>query len=255
MIRQFTHEQEKLLRDTLICDTVYMMVHDTLRSMRPATTSLSHVQIWIAATEFTTRLLQLPEAEELLPDEVEDLMLEAKGKNDAVLVMTTTICQLSALHKKEPVADVIIRGLMPYVTANPIYRQMLESIGNKEQRMAERGKTVDFHSYELTEAQVKEERDKGAERIFNFFVDNLENMSPKTAEAVMLQLNWLNLQEGCRYNNLILKGFSTMHDKMNVRPLIRVENGDYVIDKYVENEIGKVETGATGITINKTNKI
>ena len=102
---------------------------------------------------------------------------------------------------------------------------------------------------------MKEERDKGAERIFNFFVDNLENMSPKTAEAVMLQLNWLNLQEGCRYNNLILKGFSTMHDKMNVRPLIRVENGDYVIDKYVENEIGKVETGATGITINKTNKI
>ena len=96
---------------------------------------------------------------------------------------------------------------------------------------------------------------EGAERILNFFVDNLENMSPKTAEAVMLQLNWLNLQEGCRYNNLILKGFSTMHDKMNVRPLIRVENGDYVIDKYVENEIGKVETGATGITINKTNKI
>ena len=46
-----------------------------------------------------------------------------------------------------------------------------------------------------------------------------------------------------------------MHDKMNVRPLIRVENGDYVIDKHVENEIGKVETGATGITINKTNKI
>ena len=96
---------------------------------------------------------------------------------------------------------------------------------------------------------------EGAERILNFFVDNLENMSPKTAEAVMLQLNWLNLQEGCRYNNLILKGFSTMHDKMNVRPLIRVENGDYVIDKHVENEIGKVETGATGITINKTNKI
>ena len=255
MIRQFTHEQEKCLRNTLICDTVYMMVHDTLRSMRPATTNLSQVQIWIAATEFTTRLLQLPEAEELLPDEVEDLMLEAKGKNDAVLVMTTTICQLSALHKKEPVADVIIQGLMPYVTANPIYRQMLESIGNKEQRMAEKGKTVDFNSYLLTEAQVKEERDKGAERILNYFVDNLEYISPKTAEAVMLQLNWLNLQEGHHYDKLILKGFSILHDKMNVRPLVRVENGDYVIDKHVVNEIGKVETGATGITINKTDRI
>ena len=43
MIRQFTHEQEKCLRNSLICDTVYMMVRDTLRSMRPATTSLSQV--------------------------------------------------------------------------------------------------------------------------------------------------------------------------------------------------------------------
>ena len=252
MIRQFTHEQEKCLRNTLICDTVYMMVHDTLRSMRPATTSLSQVQIWIAATEFTTRLLQLPEAEELLPDEVEDLMMEAKDNNDAVLIITTTICQLSALHKRQPMADDIICWLMPYVTGNPIYRQMLESIGNKEQMMAEKGKTVDFNSYGLTEAQVKEEHNKEVERIFNFFVDNLENMPSMAAVAILLQLNWLNLQEGCRYNTLILKGFSILHDKMNVRPMVRVENGDYVIDKHVVNEIGKVETGATGITINKS---
>lgn len=46
-----------------------------------------------------------------------------------------------------------------------------------------------------------------------------------------------------------------MKFKVDVRPLVRVENGDYVLEKHVENEIGKVETGGTGITINKEGKI
>ena len=33
--------------------------------------------------------------------------------------------------------------------------------------------------------------------------------------------------------------------------MVKVENGDYVIEKHVDNEIGKVETGGAGILINK----
>ena len=138
MIRQLTNEQEKSLRDILIHDRVYMMVHDTLRSMRPEMTDLTQVQIWLAATTFTLRLMHLPDAEELLPDEVDDLRKEAKDKNDAVLIMTTSICQLSALHKTEPMADDLIRWLLPHVMHNPIYRPLLERIDGKEQRKKER---------------------------------------------------------------------------------------------------------------------
>lgn len=255
MIRLLTPEQEKSLRDTLIFDYVYMMVHDTLRAMRLDITDLTQVQIWLAATDFTTRLLLLPDAEELLPDEVEDLKQQAKGKNDAVLIMTTSICQLSALRIKEQLADNLIRCLLPHVMNYPIYRQLLELIDGKEQRMAAKGKTMDFEAYGLTRVEVKDCHNKEVERIFDSFVHNLENMTPEAAAHQLLLLNMLNLQEEHRYDKQVMEGFAKLKFKVDVRPLVRVENGDYVLEKHVENEIGKVETGGTGITINKEGKI
>lgn len=254
MIRFLTPEQEKSLRDILIYDHVYMMVHDTLRGMRPDMTDLTQVQIWLAATDFTTRLLQLHDAEELLPDEVDDLRLEAKDKNDAVLIMTTSICQLSALRNKRPLADDLIRWLLPHVMHNPIYRPLMELIDGKEQRMALKGKTMDFDTYKLTEVEVKDDHNKEVERMFNNFVDNLDNMSPAAAEAQLLLLNLQNLQEGHRYDKQVLEGFKKLKYKVDVHPLVKVENGDYVIEKHVENEIAKVETGGTGFLINKGEK-
>lgn len=251
MIRFLTTEQEKSLRDILIYDHVYMMVHDTLRAMRPEMTDLTQVQIWLAATDFTTRLLQLTEAEELLPDEVDDLRIEAKDKNDAVLIMTTSICQLSALRKKESIADDLIRWLLPHVMHNPIYRPLLELIDGKEQRMALKGRTMDFDNYGLTHVEVKDEHNKEVERMFNNFVENLNNMTPQAAEAQLLLLNLQNLQEGHRYDKQVLEGFKKLKFKVDVHPLVKVENGDYVIEKHVDNEIGKVETGGAGILINK----
>lgn len=254
MIRHLNPEQEKSLRDILICDHVYMMVHDTLRSMRPDMTDLTQVQIWLAATDFTTQLLQLPDAEELLADEVDDFKREAKDKNDAVLIMTTSICQLSALHKKEPLADDIIRWLLPYVMHNPIYHQLLERIDGKEQRMAARGKTMDFDTYGLTKTEVKDDHNKEVERIFDRFVANLENMTPEAAASQLLLLNLMNLQEGHRFDKQVMEGFRKLKSKMDVHPLVKVENGDYVIEKNVEVEVKNVEKGGVGAQFNKEDK-
>ena len=254
MIRQLTNEQEKSLRDILIHDRVYMMVHDTLRSMRPEMTDLTQVQIWLAATAFTLRLMQLPDAEELLPDEVDDLRKEAKDKNDAVLIMTTSICQLSALHKTEPMANDLIRWLLPHVMHNPIYRPLLERIDGKEQRMAEKGKTMDFDSYEMKEVEVKDDYSKDVERVFDNFVANLENMTSEAAQNQLLLLCLQNMQEGPRYDKQVMEGFKKLKYKVDVRPLVKVENGDYVLEKNVDYEVKNVETGGTGVLIEKGQK-
>lgn len=254
MIRQLTNEQEKSLRDILIHDRVYMMVHDTLRSMRPEMTDLTQVQIWLAATTFTLRLMQLPDAEELLPDEVDDLRKEAKDKNDAVLIMTTSICQLSALHKTEPMVDDLIRWLLPHVMHNPIYRPLLERIDGKEQRMAKKGKTMDFNSYEMKEVEVKDDYSKDVERVFDNFVANLENMTSEAAQNQLLLLCLQNMQEGHRYDKQVMEGFKKLKYKVDVRPLVKVENGDYVLEKNVDYEVKNVETGGTGVLIEKGQK-
>ena len=254
MIRQLTNEQEKSLRDILIHDRVYMMVHDTLRSMRPEMTDLTQVQIWLAATTFTLRLMQLPDAEELLPDEVDDLRKEAKDKNDAVLIMTTSICQLSALHKTEPMVDDLIRWLLPHVMHNPIYRPLLERIDGKEQRIAKKGKTMDFNSYEMKEVEVKDDYSKDVERVFDNFVANLENMTSEAAQNQLLLLCLQNMQEGHRYDKQVMEGFKKLKYKVDVRPLVKVENGDYVLEKNVDYEVKNVETGGTGVLIEKGQK-
>lgn len=251
MIRHLTLEQEKSLRDILIYDRVYMMVHDTLRSMRPDMTDLTQVQIWLAATAFTLRLMQLPDAEELLPDEVDDLRKEAKDKNDAVLIMTTSICQLSALHKTEPMADDLIRWLLPHVMHNPIYRPLLERIDGKEQRMAEKGKAMDFDSYILKEMEVKDDHNKDVERVFDNFVANLGNMTPEAAQNQLLLLCLQNMQEGHRFDKQVMEGFKKLKYKVDVHPLVKVENGDYVIEKHVDVEVKNVEKGGVGAQFNK----
>lgn len=247
MIISLTLEQEKKLRDLLIYDRVYMMVHDTLRDMRPEMTDLSQVQIWLAAAKFTDCLLKLPDAEELLPDEVEDLRQEAKDKNDAVLIMTTSICQLSGLHKTEPMADDLIRWLLPHVMRNPIYRPLLESIDGKEQRMMAKGKSVDFESYQMKEVEVDDSPSKEVERVFDTFVANLDNFDARTAESHLLSLNLINLEQNHRYDKQVMEAYKKLKFKVNDHPTVNIQHGDYVVEKNVENEIGKVEKGGVGV--------
>ena len=247
MIISLTQEQEKKLRDLLIYDRVYKILHDTLCDMRTEMTDLSQVQIWLAAAKFTDCLLKLPDAEEQLPDEVEDLRKEARDKNDAVLIMTTSICQLSGLHKTEPMADDLIRWLLPHVMRNPIYRPLLESIDGKEQRMMAKGKSVDFDSYQLKEVEVDDSPSKEAERVIDSIVANLDRVDATAAQNQLLILNLINLQENHRYDKQMLKGFDKLKIKVDDHPTVNIQHGDYVVEKNVENEIGKVEKGGVGV--------
>lgn len=245
MILRLSSEQEKSLRDTLIHDRVYQMVHDTLRGMRPDKTDLTQVQIWMAAAEFTLRLLDLPDAEELLPDEVADLRNEVKGENDATLIMTTSICQLAALHKKTAEADDIISHLLPFCVGQPIYRQLIECFDGKEQKMIAKGKGIDFDKYEMTEVEATDDADESVKRLFDNIIANIENMSPAVAEANLLSLCLINLQQGNRFARQLSDGFEKLKHKVNVRPLVNVE-GDYVMKKNVEMEIGNIADGGVG---------
>lgn len=130
-------------------------------------------------------------------------------------------------------------------------QKLLGELLASEERMALKGRTMDFDNYGLTHVEVKDEHNKEVERMFNNFVENLNNMTPQAAEAQLLLLNLQNLQEGHRYDKQVLEGFKKLKFKVDVHPLVKVENGDYVIEKHVDNEIGKVETGGAGILINK----
>ena len=45
----------------------------------------------------------------------------------------------------------------------------------------------------------------------------------------------------------MLKGFDKLKIKVDDHPTVNIQHGDYVVEKNVENEIGKVEKGGVGV--------
>ena len=102
--------------------------------------------------------------------------------------------------------------------------------------------------------EVKEDYSKDVERVFDNFVANLENMTSEAAQNQLLLLCLQNMQEGHRYDKQVMEGFKKLKYKVDVRPLVKVENGDYVLEKNVDYEVKNVETGGTGVLIEKGQK-
>lgn len=88
---------------------------------------------------------------------------------------------------------------------------------------------------------------KEAERVIDSIVANLDHVDATAAQNQLLILNLINLQENHHYDKQMLKGFDKLKIKVDDHPTVNIQHGDYVVEKNVENEIGKVEKGGVGV--------
>ena len=101
MIVRLDKEQQRNIRRQLLNDVVSIISHEVLRQMqREGYTELSPVEVFLSARNFCKVVVALPDIDEGLDDEMDDIEDETEGKNDFMLIMTLACVQLQAMSKR-----------------------------------------------------------------------------------------------------------------------------------------------------------
>ena len=152
MIVRLDKEQQKQARRQLLNDVVYIISHDTLKQLQSkGCTPLSPVEVFLSAQEFCKEVLALPDITEGLNDEIEDLEIEAGGKNDAATILSVASLQILALSKRkigDNYREVVLR-ILEYLDGYDQLLPLVEQMARKEESRWMEGKKSDLLNYEL----------------------------------------------------------------------------------------------------------
>ncbi|MGM9838189.1 MAG: hypothetical protein ACI30A_06855 [Paludibacteraceae bacterium] len=243
MIVKLTEEQRRSERRRLLSNDVYVICHDVLKAKNPEYTCLTPAEIYLSAAEFVQALMKLPDMEEGIEDEADDLIHEASNENEAMLIMVVAAIQLRALTARKIGGDYMqaVRKLIERWINHPYLESLIGALDNKEQRRAADGKRIDLLRYEL---QAIEENGEG-EEITQQIVDEFVEMSCDYDTTCMSNcknvLEDINRKHGHIYDKAVEQLKKQIATKSSPK-------GEFVQNKYVENEIGTVGAGATGVS-------
>ncbi len=167
------------VRRQLLADTVYVVFHDALKAWHnEGRTSLTPQEVCLSARNLCKVILSLPDAEEGIEDELDDLEDEASDETDAMLVEMVAASMLSALSsgQRKSAASAgqqaqsqkpVILCIMKRWCDHELFDNMLEEGCKKEEARYAAGKRSDLIHYELMEI----EREGGDTEIKRQFVD------------------------------------------------------------------------------------
>jgi len=246
MIVRLEKEQQKSARRKLLADVVYIISHEALRKMKQdGHTELSPEELFLSAQEFCETLLALPDVMEGLDDEIGDLEDEAEGKNDAMLIMTLATAQLQARSKKCVGIDIrkIILYIYKRLDGHDLLWPLIEQMTDKEDARWMEGKKTNLLDYELQEIKQDGGGSEEIRQLFADMVDYSDNMDKETIRGNLLFLNRYNIDHNHAYDKEVIALF----DKFGIKSTTIIKPKEYVGTKIVENEIGNVEAGGTGV--------
>lgn len=153
MIVRLEKEKQRIARRQLFNDVVYTICHEALKQMqREGHTELSPVEVFLSARNFCDSILELPDIEEGLEDEMNDLEDEAEGKDDYMLILTLATVQLQAMTKRRVGINFnkIIFRIFERLDSYKFLWPLVEQMTDKENERWLEGKRVDLLTYELT---------------------------------------------------------------------------------------------------------
>lgn len=229
IIQHLDKEQTRKMRRQMLADTVYILFHDTLKQWsREKKTTLSPQEIFLAATRWSKMLLSLPDAEEGLADEMDDLEEEAEEETDAMLIMMTTACIIQAMAKAKnpPQCEIspIIQQILKRWHHHELYYPLLDGACRKEQARWVEKKRNNLLEYELME--IDQEDEKAAESGILELIDDLLggswSRSVNTIKELLLELNKYNIE----HNHHLDKPLLLLYDKLGGKADMKVEGGN-----------------------------
>ena len=211
-IRKLTKEENRKYRRQFLADVAYIMFHDTLRRWHSeGKTSLTDVEITLAANDFCHVVLSLPDAEEGLPYEMDYLEEDAESQTDAMLIMMVATAMLRAWgthHIGTPTKNLISTIYERWADEDEALR-LLSEASSKEESRWQQGKPTLLTDYELQELEQAE----GCERI-DSLLDDLQSptygKSVDTIKEMLLALGKYNIKHGHALDEHLLRMYAQL---------------------------------------------
>lgn len=214
-------EQIRQERRKLLSDDVYVLAHDVLKQAhKDGLTSLTQVELYLSGKRLAHVLLSLPNVEEGIEDELEEL--EAENKNEAVIVGMIAAAIINANGSSHN------RDITPIVL--PIFRRwgghrlcipILEAMQMKEEKRWMEGKRTNPLSCTLEE--TPREGEEEVEDLLQNFLDDCDMWEPITFKDFFLTLSKYNAEHDLRFQSQINALKEKLRARTSPQPPLHIE--------------------------------
>lgn len=203
MIVHLNKDQTRLQRRKLLADhsdIVFVLFHDVLKDLHnEGKTQLSAVEVFLSARQLAKTLLSMSEAMEGLDDEIDDLMDDADGNNDAMIISIVACAIIKAFAKAHAMSgyDEVVMATLVRWNDHPLFMPMLSGAARKEEERFAQNKRHDLLSYELERAA--DEGEEAVRDAVRGFVDIAQNIGSNATTQLLMVLSRFNDNHGHKY--------------------------------------------------------
>lgn len=218
MITHLDKEETRRMRRIMLSDTVYLIFHDALKKWnKEAKTLLSPQEIMLAAHEFSLSLLSLPDLDEGIEDEMEDLEEEAGNETDAMLIMMMSAAMLQAYAiAKGKLLRMTILTILKRWQNHPLYHPFLMEGCKKEMERWAEGKRNNLINYELKQLELEQKGEEGIKQFIAELLAPTWGKSQKTIKEILLTLGKYNIEHHHRLDSQLLALYKQLAPKADM---------------------------------------
>lgn len=246
MIVRLDRERQTQARRQLLSDYVYVLCHEKLKQLqRDGQTTLSPVELFLSAQKFCEVIRNLPDMMEGIDDEIEDLEYEAEVENDATLILALASVLMLALcqHKIGVDYQNVVAIIIGHLDGKDLFLPLIEQMTRKEDALWVNGKKSELLNYELKQIEMEGGGSEAVRKLFEDIIGYADKTDPQGIKEMLLFLNRYNID----HNHAYEKEIAALYDKLGMKSNLELNVGEYIHQKYVENEIQKVEKGGVGV--------
>lgn len=217
-------EQIRQERRKLFSDDVYVLAHDVLKQAhKEGLTSLTQVELYLSGKHLAQVLLSLPNVEEGIEDELEELEeMEAGSEDEAVIVgmIAAAIINANGSSRNRDITPIVL----------PIFRRwgghrlcipILEAMQIKEEKRWMEGKRTNLLSCTLEETTSEGEEE--VEDLLQNFLDDCDMWEPTTFKDFFLTLSKYNADHENRYQSHIDALKEKLRARTSPQPPLHIE--------------------------------
>lgn len=204
-------EQIRQERRKLLSDDVYVLAHDVLKQAhKDKLTSLTQVELYLSGKHLAHVLLSLPNVEEGIEDELEEL--EAENKNEAVIVGMTAaaIIHANGIRSNRDVTPIILPIFQRW-GGHRLCIPTLEAMQIKEEKRWMEGKRINPLSCTLEETTSEGEEE--VEDLLRFLLQNSDTWETATFKDHLMVLYKYNAEHNNKYQYYI----DVLEEKLRAR--------------------------------------
>lgn len=246
MIVRMDKEQQAAARRQLLSDIVWIVSNDTLRKWQhEGKTSLAPVEVFMTAQCFCDVISGLSDIDEGIDYELDDLEDEAEVENDAMFIAVLSALQMTALSKRHVGTDFkrAITHIFERYGDHELFFPLVGQWARKEEKRWMEGKKTDLLDYELQEIRLEGGGSEEIRSLLESMVAYSDKMDEDSIKGNLLFLCRYNIDHHHAYDKELISLF----EKLGIKSTTLIQPKEYVVTKYVENEIQNVESGGTGV--------